>query len=93
MRIDGRPPSPSELPPVLGFDNMQGRPIKGTRDWGRHEIVLDVPPEADVIGFGIVLSGPGRAWLDGLRFEAVGADVARTGTVVLPKQPNLRFED
>jgi hypothetical protein len=72
---------------------MQGRPIKGTLDWRRYEIVLDVPPEADVIGFGIVLSGPGRAWVDGLQFEAVGADVARTDTVVLPKQPNLRFEE
>jgi hypothetical protein len=93
MRIDGRAKSPSQLPPVLGFDNMQGRPIKGTRDWQRHEIVLDVPPEADVIGFGIVLSGPGRAWIDGLQFETVGDDVARTDTVVLPKRPNLRFED
>jgi hypothetical protein len=93
MRVDGRAKSPSELPPVLGFDNMQGRPIKGTLDWKRYEIVLDVPPEADVIGFGIVLSGPGRAWVDGLQFEAVGADVARTDTVVLPKQPNLRFEE
>jgi hypothetical protein len=93
MRIDGRPKSPSELPPVLGFDNMQGRPIKGTLDWRRYEVVLDVPAEARVIGFGIVLSGPGRAWLDGLRFETVGADVARTDTMVLPKRPNLRFED
>jgi hypothetical protein len=93
MRVDGRSKSPSELPPVLGFDNMQGRPIKGTLDWKRYEIVLDVPPEADVIGFGIVLSGPGRAWIDGLQFESVGTDVARTDTVVLPKQPNLRFEE
>ena len=93
MRIDGRSKSPSELPPVLGFDNMQERPIKGTLDWRRYEIVLDVPPEARVIGFGIVLSGPGRAWIDGLQFDTVGADVARTDAVVLPKQPNLRFKD
>jgi len=93
MRIDGRSKSPSEPPATLGFDNMQGRPIKGTLDWGRYEIVLDVPAEAHVIGFGIVLSGPGRAWLDGLQFETVGADVARTDTMVLPKRPNLRFED
>ena len=93
MRIDGRSKSPSELPPVLGFDNMQERSIKGTLEWSRHEIVLDVPPEAHVIAFGIVLTGPGRAWIDGLQFETVGTDVARTDTVVLPKRPNLRFED
>ncbi|HMQ34402.1 MAG TPA: hypothetical protein PKD53_26945 [Chloroflexaceae bacterium] len=43
MRIDG----PGNR--TLGFDNMQGRPIQGTRDWERHAIVLDVPPESEVI--------------------------------------------
>jgi hypothetical protein len=93
MRIDGRSKPPSPLPPVLAYDSMQGRPLKGTVDWTRCEIVLDVPLEAELIAFGIVLSGPGRAWIDGLQFETVGADVARTDTMVLPKRPNLRFED
>ena len=93
MRIDGRSKPPSQLPPVLGYDSMQGRPLKGTVDWTRCEIVLDVPLEAELIAFGIVLSGPGRAWMDGLQFEAVGPDVARTDTMVLPKRPSLRFED
>jgi hypothetical protein len=93
MRIDGRSKPPSQLPPVLGYDSMQARPLKGTVDWTRCEIVLDVPLEAAVIAFGIVLSGPGRAWMDGLQFEAVGPGVARTDTMVLPKRPSLRFED
>lgn len=92
MRVDGAPAEGSRVPRMLAFDNMQGRPIKGTQDWRRHEIVLDVPPEAHAIGFGILLSGPGRVWVDELKFEAVGADVPRTDTFNLPDRPNLSFE-
>jgi hypothetical protein len=89
MRVDGAPAQGTKM---LAFDNMQGRPIKGTHDWRRYEIVLDVPPEAAAIGFGILLSGPGRAWMDGLQLETVGTDVPRTDTILLPDRPNLRFE-
>ena len=37
MRIDG-PQHGS-----LGFDNMQNRPIKGTTNWHKYDVVLDVP--------------------------------------------------
>jgi hypothetical protein len=77
---------------MLALDNMQNRPIRGSSAWTSYSVVLDVPPEAQWIAFGILLAGPGRAWLDGLQFEAVGADVARTDTITLPKRPNLRFE-
>src|SRR5512140_278762 len=40
MRVDG-PAGRS-----LAFDNMQTRPIKGTSDWKRYDVVLDVPAEA-----------------------------------------------
>jgi hypothetical protein len=73
MRVDG----PDKTTP-LAFDNMQGRPIKGTQDWRRYEIVLDVPPTATSIAFGILLAGPGQAWIDDLQFEVVGATVPTT---------------
>jgi hypothetical protein len=93
MRVDGSPAAGTQTPRMLAFDNMQGRPIKGTVDWRRYEIVLDVPREAEAIGFGILLSGPGRAWMDALQLEKVSSDVPRTDRVVLPDRPNLRFEN
>jgi hypothetical protein len=93
MRIDG-PPDGRGFPAALGFDNMQNRPIKGTTDWTRYEVVLDVTKQAVAVNFGILLSGAGQAWLDGVAFDVVGPEVPVTdfhGT--LPKQPvNLDFE-
>lgn len=86
MRVDG-PGNQS-----LSFDNMHPRPITGTRDWQRYSIVLDVPPESTLVAFGILLSKQGRVWIDGLTFEAVGADVPTTDLLTIPKQmANLDF--
>ena len=63
---------------VLAFDNMQSRPIRGTKEWKRDEIVLDVPPEAKALAFGVLLAGGGQVWVDDLRLETVGQDVAVT---------------
>jgi hypothetical protein len=73
MRVDGLDPSRH-----LAFDNMQGRPIKGTSPWTRYEIVLDVAPEARDIAFGILLSGAGGVWVDDIAFEVVDKTVALT---------------
>ena len=92
MRIDG----PTQHVP-LGFDNMQNRPIKGTTDWQKYEVVLDVPPESVNIAFGILLTGKGRAWLSGVQFEEVGVDVPTTsqeGHEEFPDKPgNLDFAE
>jgi hypothetical protein len=93
MRVDGPPSSPSRAPAMLAFDNMQSRPIKGTADWKEYQVVLDVPEEAQAIGFGILLEGSGQAWMDDLRLEPVGLDVPVTSpTRALPAKPNLRFD-
>lgn len=63
---------------VVAFDNMQSRAIQGTQDWEAHDVVLDVPNDATSISFGILLSGTGAVWMNGLTFEAVGQDVALT---------------
>jgi hypothetical protein len=72
MRVDG----PQRE--ILAFDNMQARPIKGTTDWQRQEVVLDVAPAANAIGIGILVNGIGEAWLDDVRFEIVPATIATT---------------
>jgi hypothetical protein len=71
MRIDGKTKT-------LGFDNMEERAIKGTTDWKKYEIVLDVPKESVNIAFGILLQGKGQAWVDDFQFEVVGKDVPVT---------------
>jgi hypothetical protein len=92
MRID----DPQQHSP-LGFDNMQNRPIKGTTDWHKYEVVLDVPQESVAIAFGILLTGKGQAWLSEVQFEEVGADVPTTsdeGHGELPDTPgNLDFAE
>jgi len=49
MRVDG-PDSGRHL----AFDNMLDRPIKGTTDWTRYAVVLDVDKTAVAIAFGVL---------------------------------------
>ncbi len=77
MRVDGQNDD------VLSFDNMndgKNRSIKGTTDWTKYDVVLDVPKEATNINFGALLSGDGKIWLDEVKFEVVGNDVPSTST-------------
>ena len=89
MRIDGR-----VREQMLGFDNMHDRELRGTVDWTRVQIVLDVAPEAVSISFGIILAGAGEVWADDLRFEVVTNRVPTTARRSrLPSDPvNLDFE-
>lgn len=57
---------------VLAFDNMQTRGPKGTTDWTRYEIALDVPRETVNINFGVLMPGKGTAWFDDLQLEIDG---------------------
>lgn len=72
---------------VRAFDNMQDRAIKGTTDWRKYSIVLDVPNDATGIFFGILLSKSGEVWVSGVKFETVGADVPLTGGTHPPPPP------
>ncbi|WP_235909025.1 hypothetical protein, partial [Roseiconus nitratireducens] len=51
---------------TVAFDNMRQRPITGTNDWYRYEIVLDVPEDGAMIHFGALLAGGGTIWIDDL---------------------------
>jgi hypothetical protein len=62
----------------LAFDNMHDRPIKGSTDWKRYDVVLEVPQDATGIFFGVLLSGSGTVWLNGAKFEIVGPNVLTT---------------
>jgi len=90
MRVDG----PDNSSGSLAFDNMHDRPIKGTGDWTRYDVVLDVAKEAKGICLGILLDGEGKVWLSGMSFEVVDATVPTTGarTQREKKPANLGFE-
>lgn len=73
MRVDGPRHDKS-----LAFDNMEKRPITGTTDWQTYEVVLDVPAEATLISFGILVHGTGQAWISDVCFEVVNETVLVT---------------
>ncbi len=74
MRVDGE----GGCGTTLAFDNMNTRPIKGSRDWARHDIVLDVAKQAKSICLGLLLQGAGEVWMSGVSFEAVSTALPTT---------------
>jgi hypothetical protein len=93
LRIDSKTQGES-----LGFDNMQDRPITGTSDWTRCEIIMDVPEESMTLNYGFLISGSGKIWFDNVSFEILNnaTPVTVKDRIVLPvpaKPVNLDFEE
>ncbi|MEK3976780.1 helix-turn-helix transcriptional regulator [Psychrobacillus sp. FSL K6-1267] len=90
MRIDAKDGD------TLQFDNMSNRPIKGTTGWNHYSVVLDVPPNAGVIYFGVLLQGSGSIWMDEFAFEEVDDKTPTTNLNTpdsMPAEPvNLNFD-
>jgi hypothetical protein len=62
----------------LALDNMQNRPITGTSAAASYAVVLDVPPGAVDLAYGVLLSGTGALTADTLTLEVVDASVPTT---------------
>ena len=78
----------------LSFDNMSERPIKGTTDWLKYEIVLNVPPESKTLNYGILINGKGTVYFDRLDFEILGDMTNEVSTKkILEKPSNIDFEE
>lgn len=89
LRVDGASQEP------LAFDNMGGRPITGTKDWARYEVVLDVDSKATNVAFGVLLGGTGSVWIDDLRFDIVDKSVPTTdaaSSTEVSEPQNLGFD-
>lgn len=102
MRLDGNKR-------MLGFDNMDNRPVTGTTEWKKYEITLEVPEATINIAFGAFVIKQGQTWVDDFQFEVAGPEAATTNMLTpeqmnkehnldapanLPKQPaNLDFEE
>ena len=74
---------------TVGFDNMDDRVVKGTTQWQKYDLTLDVPAETVNVAFGFFIHGRGEAWVDDFRFEAVGTDVATTDLMT----PEMRKQE
>ena len=81
LRVDG-PGGP------LILDNMHDRALRGTTDWTRASIVVDVAEHAKALLFGALLSGAGALDLTRLRFEEVGAAVPVTAPAAAAPLPD-----
>lgn len=91
MRVD------NSAEDVLQFDNMNDRKIVGDTNWNHYAIVLDVPSNAATVSIGVLLMGPGQAWVDSFRFEEVDASVPTTNQELhyelLDEPFNLNFDE
>jgi hypothetical protein len=79
---------------VASFDNMDDRPITGTTNWTRYDIVLDVPANSIDVAFGFLLTKSGKVWGSDFKLERIDTSVpvTSTGPSILPKEPlNLDF--
>jgi len=76
----------------LSFDNMGDRPIKGTIDWTKFEIGLNVPNNASFISNGGLLNGVGQIWFDNISFEIVDDIIPTTESKIGEEPFNLDFE-
>ncbi len=79
---------------TASFDNMHdgknNRSIKGTTNWTKCEIILDVPNNSTMFSFGALLYGTGQVWFDNINFEIVDNSVETTGRTF--KSTNDNFQ-
>jgi hypothetical protein len=70
---------------ALTSDMMYDRQLKGSNDWQRREIVLNVPADSTRVCYGFLLNGgEGEVWADDLMIEKVGFNVPSTTTFIGP---------
>lgn len=93
LRIDGEKKDDGEKPEMLGFENMKDRPIKGTNDWAKYEIIMDVPVNSDKLFYGTVLIGKGKLWFDNISFEEITDDESKPIKIITEGPVNTSFEE
>jgi len=82
MRID----------PSISYNDMREKGIKGTTDWTKYEITLDMDfEETEQIIIGGILFGQGKVWLDDFKVTIDGKDIKDLKSY--EKEPLLADED
>jgi hypothetical protein len=77
---------------TIDFDNMNNRPIIGTKDWKKYEIVFDVPNAKCAICYGNMLSGVGKTWFDNVSLEIVDKSVRTTAYPLFASWPSYAYD-
>ncbi len=75
---------------AVASSNMQSLPIKGTQDWARQELTLDIPETAAQLAFGLQLVGPGKVWLSEVKSEVIPSGATSTQTQRSPSAVEIR---
>jgi C-terminal processing protease CtpA/Prc len=70
---------------AIEFDNMESRHLKGTHDWAEYSIVLPLRSEAKQLFFGVLISGTGKTWADGLQLLVDRKPVSEAAKAEPPK--------
>jgi len=87
MRID----------PAIAFDNMNQRGVKGTTDWTKYEITLDMNPDkTKQIVVGGLLVGKGKMWLDELQVFIDGKNIQELKPLekkIYPAESDKEFDN
>lgn len=64
------------IDPDVAFENMQKVGLKGTNDWKKYEVTLNMSPEnTDKIVLGALLVGKGKMWVDNLTVSIDGKEI------------------
>lgn len=76
------------------FDNMSNRGIKGTTDWKKYEISLNLKPfEKNKIAFGGFLVGKGKMWLDNLTVTIDEKNIEELKPIVFGAENDKEFDN
>ena len=79
----------------IHYDYMYDRLVKGSTDWHKYMIVLDIPHDTSLIDFGAWMIGKGEVHVDDFGFQVVDQKVGVTGTsekIEFGEPENLDFE-
>lgn len=52
------------------LDNMFDRRIKGSSEWTKYSVEVDMPPATEYIFYGVLLNGTGIVWLNEVLLES-----------------------
>jgi hypothetical protein len=78
---------------ILKYENMEDLGVRGSTDWQRYEITMDVPRGATQIRFAVLLHGKGKLWADDLKLELLD-EAGQARPLPGPWAPrNLEFEE
>lgn len=67
IRVDNEDASTSS------YDGSTISPLFGTTDWTRKVMIIEVPPDAFALSFGVGVLGPGEVWVDDVVIDDQGA--------------------